>query len=372
MKKVCFLLSFIPNPRINKRIKALKEYYQTNIIYWIRGKNYAWGNVDSEEINQIPITINIENKKPLYRLPQTCKFSYIAIKNLRLLQPDCIYVQGMDMLFIACIYKTLFKLHVKIIYEIADLHPLVMENDKDFLSKLTQMIFRKLDCQLCKNISLLIVTSERYYDFYFNKFIPPGKYLFMPNTPDIEAFINYEKKSSGEFTIGFIGGIQCKEQLKLLIQAAEICQIKLRIAGAGLDDEIEKICNEKQIYYHGKYNFMSEAAQLYSKIDCIFAVYNVNDFNVRVALPNKLYEAIYCEIPILVAKNTYLSEIIEKNHIGVSVKFDELDSYIQAIKLLKNKNFRDELSLNCRNLQKEISYSETSKKFIAEVTKILS
>ena len=80
----------------------------------------------------------------------------------------------------------------------------------------------------------------------------------------------------------------------------------------------------------------------------MFSVYNANNQNVRIALPNKLYESIYCELPIIVAKGTYLSQLVEEWGVGVSVDhIDKKDLVTVLQKLSIEKEYYRDLSNAC-------------------------
>ena len=71
-------------------------------------------------------------------------------------------------------------------------------------------------------------------------------------------------------------------------------------------------------------------------MDCVFAVYDADNPNVRIALPNKLYESILCELPIIVAKGTYLEELVKEWGVGVSVSHKDVNELAEALKMLMN------------------------------------
>ena len=58
---------------------------------------------------------------------------------------------------------------------------------------------------------------------------------------------------------------------------------------------------------------------IYEAIDISYVVYDNRRPNVRMALPNKLYEAPYFGVPIVVANNTYLSERVRELNSGLII-----------------------------------------------------
>lgn len=199
-------------------------------------------------------------------------------------------------------------------------------------------------------MDLLIITSWKFYETYYQQWIGKEKVVLLPNMPQREDFLRYRKKEAGEFTVGFIGSIRYKEQLKMLIRAAKKAGVRVFFAGAATDGEIETLCKENDGYceYYGPFNYTQKIAELYGKLDCVYSVYDADMANVRIALPNKLYESIWCCLPILVAQNTYLAELVEEWGVGVAVGHRDEEGLCHILQRLKNdKNYYSSLCRNC-------------------------
>ncbi len=99
------------------------------------------------------------------------------------------------------------------------------------------------------------------------------------------------------------------------------------------------------------YNFFNDSANIYSSLNILYMPYDTtnNSLNNRVALPNKLYEAMYFRVSILTSKDTYLSELVERYKIGRSV---ECCNKKELIKTLNNFDF--DIIKNFENLDKGI------------------
>lgn len=370
---VVFLISHFPDPRMNKRILISKNIADTALIFWDRKTVRIW-NVVHLDIENIKISVRADYTNPLKRIVPTIKFGFRAIKKLIKFNPKCLYITNIDMLIIASIYSLFKKKNPQIIYEIADLNSLIADKHTNILKKIIKRILIKIEKCLCRKINTLVVTSSRFYDMYYSEFIVKEKVLFLPNMPNLLLFKNYIKKTNGDFTVGFIGAVRYKEQMKMLIKACYDCNIKLLFAGAGLDNEIEKLCcKNNNIIYYGKYNYKSEISNLYSKVDCIYAVYNADLQNVKMALPNKLYESIICELPIIVAKKTFLSEIVENIGVGLSISHNSLDELKTSLSNLKNNRvYYNTIVKNCRDYKNKINLDLYNNKLKDKLYKIIN
>ncbi len=211
-----------------------------------------------------------------------------------------------------------------------------------------------------KNVDYLVVTSPKFYDMHYNTLISKERMLFIPNVPDIDIFKAYKKKTGGRFTVGFIGGIRYLKQMKMLVDVATSVDCDVLFAGAGGTskeyDEIRRYCEGmSNVIFTGRYDYNKEIAGLYSRVDCVFSVYDADNPNVRIALPNKLYESIYCKLPIIVAKETYLEELVNEWGVGISVRHDKAEELVYALKELKENNlFYQKISIACEQKRKDL------------------
>ncbi len=356
MKKIAILISYLPNPRIYKRIELEKTLGEVHLICWDRKVNMHFppsGDGYTVHCIQRPARSN-----PLRRMIPFARFSAEAKKILRSIDPDLIHVQGLDMLQIAESFRSPGGKRVRILYEIPDLHPLQAARQKTLPRKAVGALVRALDRRLCRKADLLLVTSEKFIDTYYGAFVPREKVFFFPNVPDPEVFRHYRKKSADTpLTVGFIGILLYKQQLRYLVQAAEACEMPLLVAG--LENEPPEIEPLVRAYpggeWFGRFNFPRQAAELYGKCDIIFCVYDTDVENVRVLLPNKLYEAVLCETPILVAKDTYVAEIVEKWGVGVAVDPHDPEELTAVLRRLQeDRDEYDRMAANCRLHQPEI------------------
>ncbi|HHU56495.1 MAG TPA: glycosyltransferase family 4 protein [Acholeplasmataceae bacterium] len=342
--KLVMLLSFIPNPRMNRRINILKTKYDVVLIYWNRNDEKVKLNLDIKQI-EINIKADFNLDSPIKRIINTITFQRKALKYLKQEKPDIIYLQNLDMLDIACKYKY----NAKIIYEIADINTLLLDRQKGLIKRLISFILKRKEKKLITKVDLLVITSPKYYDEYFKDLINKDKVIFIPNTPDLKHFNDYKKKDFRPYTIAYIGAIRYEKQLKMLIDSSEITGVNVFIAGFAFNDIIKNYCKKKDhVTYYGPYDYNTEISRLYGKANAIYSVYDVDRKNVRLALPNRLYEAIYCRLPIIVSKGTYLGELVEEKGLGFAIDNNNQEELVNILLRLKNdKNLNKEIEENC-------------------------
>lgn len=376
MDRVCIavILGELINPRIEKRLSAEQRMADVHLISWDRGTNMLLRpNENGYKAHSILLRAKSD---PVRRMIPYARFVRFAIKELKSISPAVIHVQNLDMLKIAVWYKHHVNQKVHIIYEIADLHKLLVDKQKSLLRKIAQRHLRNEDRKCTQDVDLLVVTSEMFYNTYFKDFMPAEKLLYMPNVPDITAFKNYQRKAEKEpFVVGFIGAVRYKQQMKNLIEAGKKAGVKVLFAGVEYEgNELELLCrDEPHVTWYGKFDFTQKAAALYGMCDAIYSVYNADLENVKVALPNKLYEAIYCELPLIVAKDTYLSELVTKWGVGVSVRHDDVNELADMLVRLKNdKAFYQQICQHCHEKKEIVNLECYNEKLLNRIQVMLS
>jgi len=366
LKKITILLSHLPNPRILKKVKALEEDFNINIIYWDRGHDIKESFYINPKNTVKAINIKSIRSRGIGKLWSLYRYKNRAMDELRKEDPHIIHALNMDMLFIARSYKKRYKSHVKLVYEVGDLPKYSFQKNIRSLKGIVYKALQYIERSLCRDISKLIVTSPYFWDEYFSKFLSKDKYIFVPNTPYKKDFENYRKKQAGDFTIGFIGSIRYKDQLKMLIDSVEDLDsgMKVFLAGSGPSyEEIYDYSRDKDfVEFYGPYNYDREIASLYGKVDCTYSVYDNQLENVKIALPNRLYESVVCQLPIIVAKDTKLSEFVLDEGIGISVSPYDREDLKAGLEVLTKRDKIKSIEENSRRIKDDYYYENNVEK----------
>lgn len=368
---ILFVISHIPDNRYQKRIGMLKNKYEVGIIYW--NKNLSPVDFEITGVKSYEINIPADKTNPIKRVPQIIRFIVKAYEKVKEIKPRSLYVGNLDMLCIAALHKK--REHkCRVIYEIADLHRLIVDKQKIIYKKVISIFLVKLEKRIIEHVDILVLTSMKFFDFYYSSMIAKSKVIFMPNMPETETFRNYKKNRHEKFTIGFIGWIRYENQLRMLVEAADRANINVLFAGGEqAGKKFETYCAElSHVQFEGEFKHEKEVAEKYSKVDCIYAVYDADMRNVQIALPNKMYEAILCETPIIVAKNTYLAEQVMDMGIGIAVDHKDLTELENVlIRLSTDYEFYQNLCRNCRLNKEKIDINIYNKQLFREIERIL-
>lgn len=362
MKKIVFVLSHFPNPRIIKRIDTLKEKFDITLIYWNRLVYDEKFSVD-DRINVVQVTIKAPIGNPFKRVFPLWKFKCRVEKHLKIINPDFLHIANLDMLLVTEKYVHKHK-KVKTVYEIGDLGKYVFYKQNKFPKKTIYKYLVKKETKIMSNsVENLIITSPYFFEKYYKNLFDANKTLFIPNVPRKKVFSSYSKKENKTFTIGFIGSVRYYQNLVDLIEATNKSNYKINIliAGSGPSykaiKEYIELNNIVNVEMYGPYNYQKDIVSLYERIDIVYSLYDANNENVKIALPNRLYEAINCELPIIVAKNTVLSDFVEKEKIGLSINSSDCSELQDTIEeIIKNNKLYDSFRVNAKNIKHKYQY----------------
>lgn len=371
---VTFLLSHIPNPRMYKRIEALSKNYNVSIICLRRLNQDIFSLRNDLNVPHFVCEMTVPSFRNYWgRIKSSNKYAKFALNALKNIKPALIYTAGLDSLTIANKYGK-----AKIIYEVADLRESFIETvEKQFKDKVIDKMIAWKERKSFKKVALLVVTSMKFYDMHYSKFYSRDRVLELPNMPTVAPFKEYKPKNhAANFSVGFIGGFRYPEQMKNLVKAAEKVNVKVIFAGGTSDvmlmDVVNELSKSKNVEFLGKYDYAKDIARLYGKVDVVYSVYDADNPNVRIALPNKLYESVYCALPILVAENTYLSELVKEWGVGISIPHKDVGALSDALMTLRdNKELYSSILERCNELKEEMRVEKYMDNLCRSVNKCL-
>lgn len=322
--KVVFLV-FGMSPRIDRRIKEfVKNGYDVD-VYGGRSestKKYEGGDVYTfNAVYESGETYSY--KERLHDLPKLRRIIKKYDKSTTLF-----YCFSLNTAVL-----TLSLPGLKYIYEESDM--LFDRFKKSFLRNLVI----KTNKRIIKKSVLTVFTSEGFADYYFGNNWP-SNLCIVPNrvSPDILQF-PYKSKELADcnhLRFGNAGNVRYKEVVdfsKVVVEKFPNHEFHFFGDMTALGQEtIENLKAQPRVFVHGSYQYPSGLSEVYDSLDFIVCTYNANGINPQYAEPNKLYEAIYYETPIIVSSNTFLAKKVERLGIGFSVNADNLEEVFVKVK----------------------------------------
>lgn len=369
--------SHVPDPRLIKRIKTLKKISkEIHLIYWERdfGNGFSFSPIEDVSFDCIHTD---SNPSLLQRFFQNNYLTNETAKKINNLEPEIIYISGVEMLKV--VNKIKWKKKPIIIIEIADIPANTHISEHPFLGRFVE---RSLTNLIKKNADYYVFTSLGFYEGYYKKEgLSENKIFIFENLPSKKLFQNFEITpekiiNKNKLTISYIGGVRHYPSFKTLFEACKgINEVEILVAGRGRDSNKVKdeAKNYSNIRIYGEYYYEKDIAKLYSMTDVVYSVYNTDNFDVRLALPNKLYESIVCGKPLIVASNTYLEDYVRKLGVGFSVPYKDVKALKKLIKeFVTNKKLITDISNRCMKIRENYFYEKVENDFLNWINEIYS
>ncbi|ALU43221.1 glycosyltransferase [Pseudoalteromonas rubra] len=286
------------DPRLRKRASWLKNAFGICDVYVdpCRGQHFQ---ADNEETEHLTLS--------QARLSQLKQYEMIYISGAKII---------LSFFFKFLLLRYFYK--VELVYEIPDLPLRSHSKLKNRINSVLFYLFVKI---LFKRV---VITSRAFLrklpkklDYFECENLPSPKLLGTASP------VNLEKKE--KLTISFVGVIRYLSQMELLIKFASLHRhVRVEFHG-GPDENVnklkalhEKYCSKGDVEFFGKFD-TSTLPRIYSETDFVYSVYDSKQENVKLALPNKLYESIIYKVPLIVSTDTFLHERVleEANGFGV-------------------------------------------------------
>lgn len=371
MKKIVFLMASNPDPRIIRKVETLSKEFSMSIIYWNRDESNFnipfTTNINKDQIHSISLP-NPYGKK-IKRLLLTLEFFKRVRRLLMEIRPDAIHACGFDMAFLS--YLIQFRHSVKIVYEVADIHSLML---KELIIRLQKLMMKKID--------LLVLTSEGFWVNYFQKYgicTNEKKCLVIPNAPEKRIFREYVKENNrSTLTIGYCGLMRFKDQLKMLFEVVHALRAKnynidIFLAGSGIESdyvlEVSKECDF--VRYLPRYNYQEDIARLNAGLDIVFCLYPANEIKKDV-MANRFYDSIVSEVPIISPKGTWQGVLTERYDVGFTVDpadSDQLYNLLEQVYLAPER--LKQIEKRCQELKPQFFYENFEQPLIQKYKAIL-
>lgn len=360
MKTVIFIFNSTHSPLPYKRVREfISEGYKVESFAFDRGvpsKN------DPQDFKLTVVGFSPELMPYAKRIP-------ILIKGLKKIKKAIkkrdvfLYIWGLD---IACLSR--IYLRKPFIYEEADLVHTYFGN------KLLRKTFEILDKLIVKKSLLSNFTSEGFVQYHYGGEAPQNTNV-IPNklSADIKKVPLLEGHlfNSNSIHIGFVGGFRFKSIYSFTkIFVDKYPQHIFHVFGM-MDDvpESKELQNYPNFVYHGVFKNPQDLPFIYSHLDLVLCTYDIGYENVKYAEPNKIYEAVYFETPIIVSKGTFLSQKVERLGIGYSLDpFNKQEIY-DFIESLDNKSIQEKKK-NAELLGRDYAIND-NKAFFKQLAKVL-
>ncbi|HZY25416.1 MAG TPA: glycosyltransferase family 4 protein [Bacteroidales bacterium] len=228
----------------------------------------------------------------------------------------------------------------------------------------------------------VITVIEEARDRVVHLGIDPEKICIVSNTINYDGLeIKTRKKDTEAFTVFYGGAINRHRGLQIVLEAVKKCvlkgiRIRFWIVGDGsyrknLEELSRSLEIEPYVKFRGHKPFL-EMLEILAESDVAIIPHIRNDNN-DASSPNKLYQYMYLNKPIISSDCTSLKRIINETHTGFIYKNESADDLSHLIeKLSSDRSILDELNGNGRRAVLEKYNWNFDKKRLLEAYRELS
>lgn len=347
-------------PRVAKTAKVLTEAgHSVTIVRWERQirddtnkyAQYLTG-VDIVSIKTVRARANAFYRSLFGRIEYLIKIFGFALSHRK--EADIFHCVDFDSAFPVYVVK-LFHKEIHYNYDIADYL-------QDYDTKAPSLVIRflsNLDKRVRKRANVIFIPHNSRIDRIENT--DKSKTVVVNNAPDIEVdeIRSIEPPISitnNKINIIYYGVLSKDRGIEYFLHAANCLWHKYHfyIAGTGaLQDIVEQ---NEHIHYLGELQYYDCMAVL-AQMDLCYAFYDANIKVNRHAAPNKFYEAVLFNTPIVAAMNTGIDENVAADNIGFVAGY----SQNELIDLLcgLNSNIISEVKKGMVRCKDKYSYAES-------------
>lgn len=377
MKRVILLRSspVNPDPPVEKAALALLNAgYYVRIIGWDRSTNYEVKEdfIQISEYKVEVIRFGIKGqfsggiKKNLFPL---CVFlkrlrSWL-IKNRKAY--DIIHAFDFDTGFVASRYAK--KFNKKFVYHILDYYVASHGLKKTVLEK----PICKLENSVINGADATIICTERRKEQISG--CRPKRLTVIHNTPSATQLKECDKKTqqTGRIKIVYVGILEPSRLIREIASVvSERSDLEFHVAGFGTMEAFftEQSQAYDNIYYYGRLTY-DHTLSLENECDIMLAIYRPGIENHWYAAPNKFYESLMLGKPVIMARGTGMSEVVEENSIGELIEFSK-EGFIDGInRLIARKDEWHSIGTRMKEIYRnQYCWDEMERRLIQTYTEI--
>jgi glycosyltransferase involved in cell wall biosynthesis len=337
--------SVIYDPRVKKIISSLKKRYSVLALGWDRqGVSPAFTREYMVKLKLFKLKTSFWKPSLPRMITRLLLFfppfwSWVFINLLRY-RPKVVHACDLDVILPCYLYKKILR--KKLVFDIFDRYAMVFIPPRyktlyGFVNSIEEIMSLRTDV-------VIIAGGDKIQQTFKES---PKRSVVILNCPeDYQAVQNSDRTDPKGNILVYTGGIRRGRGLENLSRICnELNNVTFVLAGPIMDKDLFNQIQGSNLKYKGVLNPV-DALGLEAKSDIIVALYDPLVSWNNMTLPNKLFEAMMCGVPII---TNVAAEIVNETQCGILVDYNNLDQIKQAIiNLRDNPELRKKLGDNGR------------------------
>jgi glycosyltransferase involved in cell wall biosynthesis len=348
--KVTLVRARAIDPAVNKVAKTLSENgYDVKLLVWDRQNTLKGENGEGYTVYRFNLRAPYDKFTVLFYLPIWWIYEFFFLLKDKC---DVIHACDLDTLIPAILAK--FIKRVPLCYTIYDFYANNLPDGHfQLLRNLVRSMVARVERIGIRFAEILFLVDESRYEEV--RGVRIKKLVYTYNSPPDYFDANRAKKpinTAAEMAVFYAGVISRLRGLQFMAKAVqEVDGVRLILAGTVHDKAFleSSVLTSEKIEYLGWLPSYEDVIKGTLEADVLFRLSDPKIPKTRYESPNKLFEAMMCEKPIIVSDGSSMADIVRKENCGIVVPYGDVDAIKGAIlKLKNNPELRQELGQNGR------------------------
>lgn len=313
-----------------RRVIRLSEYCKD---YEVAG--FVRKNVPLDHSHEFTSLGTIEHGRFFGRIPVYISAFRKSIPRIK--KSEVCYVFSLDILAWVYLIKLLTGCRPKLVYEVADVHPML--TSRSILGRCVRGIERFL----VKRSRVTVFTSENFYSGYFCKVqkFRDFKYVTIENKVQLPRSVREEivfrPMKPGRLSIGYFGLLKSPKSFEVLLDLAKRLEGFLTVRFAGrfvypndIDACLAAIEGAPNMKYLGPYRSPEDLSELYGNVDLVWDAYYEGD-NSTWQRTTRFSESCFFRSPLIYNSETQDGKLAAEYNLGIPMEFDDIEGLAERL-----------------------------------------
>jgi glycosyltransferase involved in cell wall biosynthesis len=301
-------------------------------------------------------------KKGSFRISFYLKFSLLLSFRLLFTKADFIFAEDVYTLPFIVLFSKIKN--SKIFYDSREIFGHLAGLNK---RKNVQALWAWIEKKCIKSVNVIMTSGEMDSEFIEKEYDLKGTVVIrnLPFPAEIKESFNFRKHFNlnvDKKILLYQGVILHGRGLRIIFDVISgLNNCVLIILGDGEYKEYYQTLAhnnniDKKVFFFGKIE-QNELLKYTSGADIGLAIIENLSLSYYFALPNKMFEYIYCGVPVLVSNFPQMKSIVDRYKVGIYVDPDDKDEIIKQLNyLLNNNELRNKLKQNCKIAAGELNW----------------